>query len=269
MRRTLLRFLRATHLIQFADSIVAQSAVRKNARANETYRATHPERVFPDPALVFETIGEASLETFDAGGAIIARLVADHINQAQLPPNPRVLDWGAGAGRLLVHLPALLPPGTRYFGCDPHPRAVAHVTRALPLVEMHASNPEPPAPFGDAAFDAITGISIFTHFSESAAKAWSAELARLLSDQGAAIVSSHGAFAATRLPDHKRAAFDAGEYVELGGAPEGSRTYVSYFNEAAGRRLFGTHFAGVAFHPSSPMFNQDIWVLRAPRRPGA
>lgn len=243
--------------------------MRENARANEAYRTRHPERVFPDPALVFETTGEASLETFDAGGAIIARLVADHINRAQLPPNPRVLDWGAGAGRLLVHLPALLPPDARYSGCDPNPRAVAHVTRALPFVEMRASNPEPPAPFGNAAFDAIPGISIFTHFSESAAKAWTADLARLLGNQGAAIVSSHGAFAATRLPAHKRAAFDAGEYVELGGAPEGSRTYVSYFNEAAGKRLFGAHFADVAFHPSSPVFNQDIWVLRAPRRPAA
>jgi SAM-dependent methyltransferase len=269
LRRTLLRVLRATHLIQFADSIVAHSAVRENARANDAYRAAHPERVFPDPALVFETIGEASLETFDAGGGIIARLVAEFLNQAQLPPNPRVLDWGAGAGRLLAHLPALLPPGARYFGCDPNPRAVAHVTRALPFVDMRASDPEPPAPFDNAAFDAITGISIFTHFSESAAKAWSAELARLLSDQGAAIVSSHGALAASRLPADKRAAFDAGEYVERGGAPEGSRTYVSYFNEAAGRRLFGAHFADVAFHPNSPMFNQDIWVLRAPRRPAA
>ena len=270
MRRTLLRILRATHLIQFADRTLALRAVSKQARANDAYRATHPERVFPDPALVFETIGEASLEVFDTGGAIIARLIADHLLQTGLPRAPRILDWGAGAGRLLVQLPALLnAPDARYFGCDPNPRAVAHVKRALPFVDMRRSDPAPPAPFDAASFDAITGISIFTHFSESAAKAWAAELSRLLSDDGAAIVSSHGALAAARLPAEQRAAFDANRYVELGGAPEGSRTYVSYFSEAAGRALFEPHFADVAFHPSGPVFNQDIWVLRRPRRPAA
>ena len=130
MRRTLLRILRATHLIQFADRTLALRAVSKQARANDAYRATHPERVFPDPALVFETIGEASLEVFDTGGAIIARLIADHLLQTGLPRAPRILDWGAGAGRLLVQLPALLnAPDARYFGCDPNPRAVAHVQR--------------------------------------------------------------------------------------------------------------------------------------------
>ena len=268
MRRALLRFLRATHLIQFADRTVAMRAVAGNARRNEAYRAAHPDRTFPDPALVFETIGEADLEVFDSGGAIIARLVADHLNAADLPQSPRILDWGAGAGRLLAHLPALIDaPDARFSGCDPNPRAVAHVSRALPFVDMRRSENAPPAPYPAASFDAITGVSIFTHFSEAHARAWSGELARLLSDDGAAIVTSHGAIAAARLPADKRAAFDAGAYIALGGAPEGSRTYVSYFNEAAGRRLFEPHFADVAFHPTSAIFNQDLWVLRAPRRP--
>jgi SAM-dependent methyltransferase len=270
LRRTLLRVLRATHLIQFADRAVALHAVAKHARANAAYRAAHPDRVFPDPALVFETIGDARLKGFDYGGGVIARVIADHLLQAGLPPQPRILDWGAGAGRLLVHLPALLnAPGARYFGCDPNPRAVAHVQHALPFVDMRRSDPAPPAPFDAASFDAITGISIFTHFSQSAAKAWAGELSRLLSDEGAATVSTHGALAATRLPAEQRAAFHANRYVELGGAREGSRTYVSYFNETAGRALFEAYFADVAFHPSGPAFNQDIWVLRRPRRPAA
>lgn len=267
MRRALLRILRATHLIQFADRFAAWRAASKLAALNASYRAAHPQRVFPDPALVFETSGHAALVVFDESGADYAQRIAALLNEAALPPNPRILDWGAGAGRILAHLPAAFETPAQLHGCDPNPRAVAHVRRALPYVAMAQSQDLPPAPYSDASFDAIYGVSILTHLSESAARAWIGELARLIADAGVVIVTTHGERAAQRLASTHRTAFEAGAFVELGGARIGSRTYLSYFNEAAGRALFSASFGDIAFHPSpSDDFNQDIWVLRAPRR---
>jgi SAM-dependent methyltransferase len=218
--------------------------------------------------LVFETSGHASLAAFDSSGAAYARRIGGVLRGANLAANPRILDWGSGAGRILAHMPDALAVPVRLHACDPNPRAIAHIRRAFPDVAAALSSRLPPAPYADAAFDAIYGVSIFTHLSHAAAQAWAGELARLLASDGVVVVTTHGAHAAARLTPAQRARFDAGDYVELGGARVGSRTYVSYLNEAAGRRLFATGFGEVAFHPApGDEFNQDIWLLRAPRRP--
>lgn len=266
MRRGLLRILRATHLIQIADQFVAARAVHKNARANDIYRAAHPERRFPDPALVFEVAGHAHLQAFDESGARDAARIASLLPNAQHAR--RVLDWGCGPGRVLAHMRTLLPQA-EFNGCDPDPRALASASASLPEISFTRIGPAPPTPFAPASFDAIYGVSILTHLPEQRARVWIAELARLLDPDGAVLVTTHGARTAERLPPELQARFDAGDYVIRGGAKIGSRTYVSYFNEAAGRALFSPWFGDIAFHPGNAEFIQDIWVLRAPRRPSA
>ena len=180
MRRTLLRVLRATHLIQFADSIVAHSAVRENARANEAYRAAHPERVFPDPALIYEVAGHAALKSFDRSGEAHARELATILREAHLGDAPAILDWGSGPARVLAHLPdALGAAEARFFGCDPNQRAIAYARAAFSNITFTRSRDLPPLPYSPDTFHAIYGISILTHLPEEHVRAWIVELARI------------------------------------------------------------------------------------------
>ncbi len=267
-----MRLLRATHLIQFADGLAAQRAVHKCAPANAQYRAAHPSRAFPDPALVYEVSAQAHLHSYDVSGQDHARTIAVHLKAAYLDEAPTILDWGCGPGRVLAHLPAALDtPSARFHGCDPNARAIAFATSAFPQIAFTQSHAEPPAPYPDRQFDAIYGISILTHFSRARAEAWLADLARMLRDDGVVILTSHGSEAAARLSPLERARFEAGAYVEHAGAEIGSRTYVSYFNEAGGQRLFAPYFADAVCHAAqtgSPI-GHDVWVLRGPRRGGA
>jgi|CXWL01.1.fsa_nt_gi SAM-dependent methyltransferase len=267
MRRTLLRLLRAARLIGLADRVFAWRAAHKLRHVNEAYRREHPEFTFPDPMLVFEVAGHASLEAFDRSGARHAQMVTSLLRDARLPASPRVLEWGCGPARVLRHLQAALNDGgARLHGCDPDPRALAFAREANPAIAFQSIAPTPPTAYESSTFDAIYGISIFTHLGEVRAGAWAAELARLSKATGCVLVTNHGALAAARLNGARRRDFDAGQYVALGGASEGSRTYVSYFNEAAGRRLFDPFFDDIAFRAAaSEEFGQDIWLLRRPR----
>ncbi len=268
MRQALLRALRAAHLIQAADYFAARAAAFRARKENAAYRAAHPGRVFPDPALVFEVAGHASLTTFDQTGALHAKLIADLMRDADVQPGARILDWGCGPGRVLAHLPALRNDArASYVGCDPLASAIRHAQRAIPGVTFTRIRTNPPTPYPPASFDALYGISILTHMPEATARAWIAELARLIADSGVAIVSSHGEAAARGLTADERTQFDAGAYVVRGGASSGSRTYVSYFNETAGRRLFEAAFGDVIYRPSPEGgLGHDFWLLRHPRR---
>jgi SAM-dependent methyltransferase len=266
LRAALLRFLRATHLIQFADRIAAHRAVHANAQANADYRAAHPNRTFPDPAFVFEVAGHAKLKSFDLSGQTHAREIASILRENALTASPAILDWGCGPARILAHLPAALnAPDARLHGCDPNPRAIAYARATLASISFEHSAEAPPLPYAAESFDAIYGVSILTHLPEAQAQTWVAELARVARNDGIVLLSAHGADASARLPSPVRARFDAGDYVEVGGAKAGSRTYVSYFNESAGRRLFAPHFADIAHKPANPVIGHDLWLLRAPR----
>lgn len=237
-------------------------------RQNAAYRGAHPDRAFPDPALVFEVAGHASLETFDKSGQAHAKLITSLMRDANVPPGARILDWGCGPARVLAHLPQTRGDATAsYAGCDPLRPAIAYATRALPAIAFTQIKPDPPTPYPPQNFDAIYGISILTHMPEHAARAWITELARIVADSGVVVLSSHGDSVATALTPDERASFDANAYVARGGATSGSRTYVSYFNEAAGRRLFEPAFADVTYRPyPGEKSGHDFWLLRTPRR---
>lgn len=269
MRRAVLEILRATHLIGLADRAIALRAALQADSENKAYRAANLRRPFPDPLLVFEVAGHAKLSQFDSSGAAHARVIADILRDMELPEAPRILEWGCGPARILAHLPEALNIGDAvYSGCDPDMRAVTFAKAAYPRIEFTQSPPLPPTSFAPGAFDAIYGVSIFTHLPAAAAKAWAAELARMCAPGGCVVVSTHGSRAASRLEGRDRAAFEAGRYVTLGGAKVGSRTYVSYFNENAGQALFGQWFEHVSCKADDEGgFGQDLWLLRHPRQP--
>lgn len=271
MRRELVRLLRATHLIQVADRFASWRAARREARANAQYQASHPRQHFPDPALVFEVTARADYQTYQETGRAHAQLIADMLRETSLPNTPRILDWGCGPGRVLSHLSAALnAPGAQFEGCDPNSQAVRAARRAAPEAKIERLASKPPSPYANEAFDAIYGVSVLTHLPLASATQWVRELARIVRTTGVVLLTSHGARVAGHLGAGSRARFDAGDYVEIGGARPGSRTFVAYFNEDAGMRLFSPYFDSIEFRPSATenVLGQDVWLLREPRRGG-
>ncbi|MEO1137032.1 MAG: class I SAM-dependent methyltransferase, partial [Pseudomonadota bacterium] len=159
-----------------------------------------------------------------ATAAALTALIDKHLPAQR----PRVADWGCGLGRVLRHVP------DRYqrTGFDYNANAVQWCTEHIQHVEFFHNNLAPPLPATANAFDALYALSVFTHLSETAHRAWIGDIARVLTPGGVFMGAFHMTPEPGQLLPEEQARFDAGELVVRGGVKEGSRTYVAYHPES-------------------------------------
>jgi 2-polyprenyl-3-methyl-5-hydroxy-6-metoxy-1,4-benzoquinol methylase len=100
----------------------------------------------------------------------------------------RVLDFGAGWGRILRMLLLRLKP-EQLWSTDVDLAMTALIQGTLPGVNANTNAPLPPSSFRSELFDAITAFSVFSHLSEDAHRAWVAEFARVLRPGGRVFVT--------------------------------------------------------------------------------
>ena len=107
----------------------------------------------------------------------------DHLD-IEIGEGLAVLDFGCGCGRTLRHFTS-----TTIHGCDVDAEAIAWMQRSVAFERFAANRFEPPLPWFEATFDLVYSVSVFTHVTESAQRAWLQELARVLKPGGAALLT--------------------------------------------------------------------------------
>ena len=130
--------------------------------AFESVRARDWVAPFPPAALRHRTSGVGNDQRFAAHGGTILRALAA-ASPKPLSEYRDLLDFGVGAGRLARMFKGFQG---RYAGVDIDAGAVDWIAGNLPWVEAVKTEPGRMLPFADAAFDAVVGISIFTHMNE-------------------------------------------------------------------------------------------------------
>jgi ubiquinone/menaquinone biosynthesis C-methylase UbiE len=146
----------------------------------------------PEADRRFRVIGNEDLEGFLRVGATDAcriKYAYEHISSRRWVDISRVLDWGVGCGRIARHLSPMNP--SAFYGCDIDSSNVDWCKRHLPG-EFSPSLLSPPLPYPDNYFDAIYGISVFTHLRKNWEQLWLSELRRVLKPGGFALVTVHG-----------------------------------------------------------------------------
>lgn len=165
---------------------------------------------------VGEKFDDVSGEHFELTGRdFVEKLVRD----TGLRPASRVLDVGAGCGRIAIPLTEVVSPSGCYCGIEAK-RAMVRwcrrkITPRFPHFQfLHCDvrnkiyNPkgrvEPEAyrfPFDDGSFDLVVATSIFTHLLPEAAQNYIAECGRVLSPGGILFASFFLTEAGTRSAD--------------------------------------------------------------------
>lgn len=145
-------------------------------------------RPLPPPLLRVLVCGTANADYFlDSGRDTIAEF--DAVLRATGPglaDARALLDLGCGCGRLARWAPA----PERLTGFDINPRLVRWCAANLPgrfgTVRLGR-----PLSAGEGAFDLLYACSVITHLRRDTARAWLAEIARVLEPGGRALVTFH------------------------------------------------------------------------------
>jgi trans-aconitate methyltransferase len=90
----------------------------------------------------------------------------------------RILDFGCGCGRTLIHLKDRAPNADLH-GTDIDAKAIEWCRRHLPFAGFKVSSETPPVDYAADSFDLIYAISVFTHLDESYQFRWLEELRRI------------------------------------------------------------------------------------------
>jgi SAM-dependent methyltransferase len=178
--------------------------------------------------------------------------------------NINILDWGCGPARIVRHLPEFLDPSCSIYGTDYNPKSISWCKKTLPGINFNLNSTEPPLPYVDNSFDAIYGISIFTHLPEDLHYKWFYELVRISKNGAVIFLTLHGNAFKAKLTPEEQDVFDSGQILIKGNTKVGHRTYAAFHPESFVKRLFSGH--EVLEHIEGEVTNgkphQDIWIIR-------
>lgn len=193
-----------------------------------------------------------------------AAWLLDHLRRHISLDQARILDWGCGPGRIIRHLAELEPGLSEIHGTDYNPSSIAWCSNNLPGITFNLNSLEAKLPYSDNYFDAIYGISIFTHLSENMHHEWLAELKRILKPGGLLFLTMHGRSFRVKLSPSERTRFDEGQLIVRGMVREGHRTFTAFHPPAYLQGLFAgmkvlEHIEAEASPGDRPQ--QDIWII--------
>lgn len=250
-------------LAALADTLGAIGLADPGFRAFERLQALQARNArsddglpLPPPYLRVLTAGAADPDAFLDIGRKAADEVAGFAEAHGLAlGDADVLEFGCGCGRVARHLLARRP---RLQGCDVNPRLVAWCDENLPgRYQVNAA--APPAPFPDRSFDLVYALSVFTHLTDEAARAWLKDLARLVRPGGLAMLT----FFDERLPapDKVRADLQACGYAVRRQGAEGSNLFCGYFTTAGFAERAAPEWRMIDGAPSDRSATGQAWAV--------
>jgi SAM-dependent methyltransferase len=259
--------LRGAHALVSADSLRYAARLFKERERNRAFRTRHPSFALPPSRLAYEAHNGVSWGWYKESGereaAEIVRLLGRHGS----PAPTALLEWGCGPGRIVRHLPGLLP-ATAITGTDYDPRMVAWCAGNIEGATFVRNRLAPPLPFADGGFEVVYAVSVVTHLSAELAQAWALELARVLAPDGLLLLWTNGDPVAANLLPEERRRYAGGECVVRGGVAQGRKWYLAFHPDAWTRGTLLRDFV-VEEHMVGGFGGggQDVWVAR--RSPGA
>jgi SAM-dependent methyltransferase len=195
----------------------------------------------------------------------------------ELGPGKTGLDFGCSSGRVVRVLAAAYPE-MEWHGCDPLDAATDWARENLPGISFVHSPERPPLTYSDGSMDLVFAISIWSHFGETAALGWLAEMRRVVRPGGRLVLTTHGphsiAYASAhglrqpaQLEEIERALYRDGFWFVDEFGSEGdfglrdAQWGTAFFSPEWLLGRTGDGWRIGAFHPGRLQDNQDLYVL--------
>ena len=263
MKKIIKRILRIFGLMLFADRLRFVYMRFSNRKPNREFRKNNPDVILPPDYLMYESF-QLDYYRYYVNGRKTAEWLVDHVRPYLEFSNAEILDWGCGPGRIIRHLPDLIPEAKSYNGTDYNSKSINWCAENLSSIRFTQNELFPPLPFEDNSVDLIYGISIFTHLSESAHEAWLNELYRVLRPNGVLFLTLHGDGFQVKLEPAEQDAFKKNKLVVRGQVKEGHRTFIA-FHPPEFVKSWASQFEVLKHVPGiveSGIIEQDVWIFK-------
>jgi SAM-dependent methyltransferase len=222
-------------------------------------------RPMPPPDLLVAVAGGAGQAWFSERGQADAAKFMRLAAEAGLKGKLDVLDWGCGCGRIARWVAAdVVGRGGAFTGCDLNPKLVAWCQANLPG-RYFANGLQPPLPLEAESLDLAYAHSVLTHLTEPTARAWLAEVARVLRPGGCALLTFHDeTYAQAFAPPEVVRQLGGKRYVVWNNALEGSNYMSAWTTRAYLAELAAPFFDVLQTLPGETETpEQAVAVLRA------
>ncbi len=259
--------LRNLGLLRITDAVRFYIHKIHKKRVNQRFQSEHLEIVFPPDYFLYETY-QLDYDLYYNDGLATAGEIIDSIkkfrnlNESEFS----ILDWGCGPGRITRHLPKFLSPGSKVFGTDYNKKYIQWCQRNIPGIHWSINGLNPPLPFGPESFDAVIGLSVFTHLAEPSHIKWVEELHRITKRSGIVYLTTQGSAFLNKLTANEIRLFENGSLVEREIKREGHRLYSTFHPSSYMQNLFSSLFEicelveGSNLQTDEP--SQDTWILK-------
>jgi SAM-dependent methyltransferase len=167
----------------------------------------------------------------------------------------RILDFGCGCGRTLVHLKDLAT-SAQFYGADIDAKAIEWSRQNLKFATFETIDSVPPTEYASDTFDFIYAISVFTHLNEDYQFRWLEELRRIAQPGAVLLLTVDSSFVGEHEFVFERS-YEKGLFPDWYQNAFHSREYV-FAN-------FGTYFDVLGYFPRGMNAHQDVVVLQKQR----
>lgn len=254
-----------TRLAGVLDFILFQFAFFRNRKRNSDFRKENPDLIIPPDYLLYETYRLDYKQFFEDGEGTAKEIIA--WTKDFVPTGPlRILDWGCGISRVVVHMRKFTSPGTSIYGCDINDRMIEFNRRHHSGIFFSNIFYHPPTNYDNGYFDFIYALSVFTHIEASCQELWIKEMHRILKDKAVFLFTTHGGlFYAKLLRGEKRQLDQNGAFTKAY-RQKGHRMMSTYNSEAIFRKQLQPYFEVLEFHDGAADLRktggQDLWIVR-------
>jgi SAM-dependent methyltransferase len=242
---------------------VAIKAVQRNKRlyrwllfrhVDAKDRANGAAANLPPAELRYRVSSSPDAQNFIAIGKKCANDIQSAVRNAgyDLRKFERILDFGCGCGRTLVHLKDLAPDA-QFDGTDIDEGAIKWCEQNLRFATFSIGNASPPTDYAPDNFDFIYAISVFTHLDEDYQFRWLEELRRIATPGGVLLLTVDSSLVGDKNFVFQRS-YEDGLFPAWYQNAFHSQKYVV--------ENFGRYFEVMTYLPKGMNEHQDVVVLR-------
>jgi SAM-dependent methyltransferase len=216
-------------------------------------RASDAARNLPPAELRYRVSSSPDADNFVAIGKTCVKDIESTVRNVgyDVTTSTRILDFGCGCGRTLVHMKDLAPHA-QFDGTDIDAGAIDWCRQNLRFANFSVGKASPPTDYASDTFDFIYAISVFTHLDEDFQFRWLEELRRIAEPGGVLLLTVDSSLVGEKDFVFQRS-YEDGLFPAWYQNAFHSKKYVI--------ENFGKYFEVLGYFPRGMNNHQDVVVL--------